>query len=228
MSKIILFPFVIIIAIYSVIVFIVPTFKEISSIKEEIKNQEIRKEKLDKDFVVLQNFIKDATSHKAEQEFLKSFVPNNVQEDNLVNTISRYASESGITIISLSFSPSKNNSSKSEMNYAQKTQSTVSVVGTYENLHKFIERMFIINRLYDFTEGNVEVMKITNQDNAISNQLNLTLTFDYFSTTSGRTINDVKKLGKVNYSNITKIKNKVSNTADIESTVQARQNPFAP
>ena len=228
MSKIILFPFVIIIAIYSVIVFIVPTFKETSSIKEEIKNQEIRKEKLNKDLLILEKFVNDAENHKMEQEFLKTFVPSDAQEDSLVNTISRYASESGITIVSLSFDPNENANKDSDTKYTKKTQASVSVIGSYDNLYKFIERMFIINRLYDFTEGGMEVMKVTNKDNVVSDQLNLTLTFDYFSTTSGRTINDVKKLGEVDYSKITKIKNKVSNTADIESKVQARQNPFAP
>ncbi len=227
MSKIILFPFVIIIAIYATIVFIVPTFKENSSLKVEIKNQEIRKEKLNADLTILNNFISDANNHKIEQGFLENFVPKDVKEDVLINNISRYASESGTTLVGLSFEPELKK--KTELQNIEKIKSNISVTGTYENLYKFIERMFVINRLYTFVGGNIEaVQNTTESENSPSDQLKLDLSFEYFNIASGGTIKDVKKLGDVNYEKITKIKNKVNNVKDIEAQIQARQNPFAP
>lgn len=234
MSKIILFPFVIIISIYATIVFIVPTFKENASLKEEIKNQEARKAKSNEDLSILKKFINDSDNHKIEQGFLNNFVPKDVEEDKLINTISRYAIESGVTIMSLNFESDNTRkikrNNKSDLKNVEKVESSMIVTGTYENLYKFIERMFIINRLYAFTSGNIETMsEKLKKENAPSDQLTLTLSFKYFNTSPliGN-INDVKMLGDVDYAKITKIKNKVSKVADIEAQVQSRQNPFAP
>ncbi len=234
MSKIILFPFVIIIAIYSTIVFIVPTFKENASLKEEIKNQEDRKAKLNKDLAILKKFISDSNNHKVEQGFLNNFVPKEVEEDKLINIISRHAIESGVTLTSLSFNSKNTNTVKredeSDLKKIEKVESSMVVTGTYENIYKFIERVFIINRLYAFTAGSIEVMKVNSEkETTTSDQLMLTLSFDYFNTSpSVGNINDVKILGDVDYAKITKIKNKVNRVIDIEAQVQARQNPFMP
>ncbi len=232
MKNIILFPLILIGAVAFAIQMVVPLYQEQAQIKKNNVVLEKEQKELQNDVLSLDQFIAQMRAHESEKTFLESFVPRDAREQDIINDISRIAESTHVNLFTLSFSDKVNNKGfrvDDGIKNLQYTQAGFTITGTYGDLRAFLAKVFRMKRLYALNGFSLEKIIVDPEadENVARDQMTLVGTFRFASLPKAAPLS-IEALSSIDYRQISKIKNVVTQTQGITATVVPRKNPFAP
>lgn len=225
--RILLFPVVLMLVLYFVIVLIVPTHDAITAEKKIIVQKEKTRDAVKAKQNQVAEFISGVNTHPAEKEFLLDFLPQDKQEETLINDISQLAEKTEVSLFSIGFTNGE--STTKSVQDVRLIEGRMIVSGTYENLQAFMDQLFHIDRFYAFRTSSIvkpEQDKVAEGQD--SKYLNGTINFAYGNMPGVATINSTVFDQKIDYALIATLLNTAAQTDPLVPEVQNRTNPFLP
>lgn len=230
--RILMFPIALLLVLYFVIAQVVPTYRAIAAEKATITQKQKALTAVEKKKNEVDTFIRDVKAHSAEQDFVSSFVPNDQQEEVLINDVSQIAEKSGVELFSIGFSEGRSDvRSAAAGGGAHLIEGRMIVSGTYESFITFLNQMFHIDRLYAFKTIDLVKVEVDDlEEGQVQGPqiLNGTVSFAY-GYIPGQAIADPTAFNQgIDYKLINTVMNSIAQTDPLVSEPRHRTNPFLP
>lgn len=234
MKTIILFPIVLIIVVYIAAGQVIPRLRDASNIVTQNKIQEVEKVKQEEQISRIVSFADSLERRSGEIEFLKEYAPKDPAEQEIINTVSQFATKHNVILSELSLAnsdSSRRGTVSGSVEGVGSVASSISVVGEYSDIISFLRDTFHMKRLNSFNVMSLE--KGENASNELGEEiqndnLTLTISFDYGYLTNipQVVVADIDNIIELN--DIGAISQIMENVNDIDSVVSERDNPFKP
>lgn len=228
--RIMMFPVILLLVLYFAIALVVPTYNAIAAEKILIgqKEQELAKAELQQQKV--SSFIDEVKAHDTEKEFVLNFLPNDQQEEILINDIAQLAETTETSLFSVGFSDGGDSTTTKQT--AQLIEGRMIVTGTYESLKSFMEQLFHIDRLYTFKTIDIAKAEETKGDDEEEDQgpqfLSATMSFAYGYIPGEAAVSPTIFNQEIDYDLIDTVMASVAQTNPLVAEPQNRENPFLP
>lgn len=113
--KVLFFPIILVISVSVFFGFIVPKWNSISDNAEKVKERETHVDILSRKGANIISLEKNLLLHGEEKDILYKFLPSEVEQEKVVNSMSRLADSSGISLIDVTFQKKSNDEEDEEI-----------------------------------------------------------------------------------------------------------------
>lgn len=220
-----MFPAILFLVLYFVIMQVVPTAQSISVTNKSIIDEEAKLVKTEKQLNDIQNFKSDIQSHSSEQEFVADFVPNDQREEILLSDIAQLAEETNIELFSVGFA---DGNSKTDI---RTIEGKVIASGTYDNFKEFMNKLFLIKRLYQFKTFDLTKSEQGDEEDTEEEAemiLSGVVSFAY-EYVPGMSVASPAVVGNsIDFDLITTVMDATTHTEPLKTETDYRANPFLP
>jgi Tfp pilus assembly protein PilO len=246
--KILIVPVALIIAVIATAGIILPKALETKDAFGKLKKAEQdlsqTADKIDKSNKLTQ----ELTANTGKQNILLRYIPIDKQEEGVINNLDAVASAEGLVIIKLSpvsavetaasMATAKSeeevsggsSGSQLEVNKIKTTDVNMMVVGSYEKIRSFLEKLDKMQRFNDV--ASLKISRVMNNENPDPNNLQaeIVLGFGYLNRVTVASVNsEILNSGRFDMSAITKITDKATtNFSEISIGQTGKTNPFLP
>ncbi|MCK4635821.1 MAG: hypothetical protein KAT32_03065 [Candidatus Moranbacteria bacterium] len=239
MNKVVLILIMIILIIYFIVAQAVPSVQTVLKLKTdrddkiaEVQETEEKKNKFNA-------FKKGVELHSDELNFVSNFVPKDPIENDIINIFDQKAKDNKISLFKIDFTDKapKINRRDSAATVVHSSEANIMFTGEYDNIKKFLNEIFLMNRLYSFDTLHIEKIvvnkAITDESSSLIGDLNVNMTFNYsyIPKNLSMTLGDVANISDKaddNYKFVNFVKNLTTQLKEFEVANPGRPNPFSP
>lgn len=230
MKNFIIFPIVIVIALYAFLSLVVPTYKNINALKEQNIQQENELKALVSDVETLSGLRAEINNDLALEDVVKEYIPQSATEEEALNNISRFAELAGLNLFTVSFTDQHNNRNFRTQDIdsrIQFVQGEIIATGNYDQVKQFTQNLFKANRITVF--NNLVLNSIESSEDSevkLGNQITLEASFQYGYTTQDDNVVYDASWKRVTLDSVQKLIANAVNVQQIQATAVERLNPF--
>ncbi len=239
MNKIVLIPIIIALIIYFAIFQTIPSVQAVLQLRKDrdTRNIEVQKEqgKLDN----LTAFKKGVSSHQNELNFVSNFIPKDPIENDIVNILNQKAEDTKVSLFIVDFTdkiPRKSRKDSTAV-VVNTSETNIILTGSYENIKKFLNEIYLINRMYSLDTLVIEKIvasnSLTGESEGATDSLNVNITFNYSYIPENLSMkpsdaNGIIDKVKDNYDFVKFVEKSSAKLRAFEVANPSRQNPFSP
>lgn len=232
MKKIILFPVIVIVAIYFVIAFVVPQYQEMQLLRTDVKQKEVALKDLEVTFDEVSESVRKIKQNGEENTFISDMMPSDAKEDELVNAASRFSTKNTTDLFTIGFGQN-NSSNNNQLDKTPKVaivEGTVIATGTYDQIFGFMRDLFRMKRSHGFQELSIAKIDASDPGEEASpgQQMEMTAVFGYHYLPTENEEIATTSLRAVSYDIVKEIRNGVESVEAISGDPEQRPNPFLP
>lgn len=228
--RMLMFPVILLLVLYSVISLVIPTYQEITAEKTNIEAKMKTKTDAEQQLNQVNVVAKSVESHPEEKDFVLSFVPSDQQEENLLNDISQLATKANVSLFSVGFGKDGSDINDAADQSLQYIGGQIIASGSYENIKKFSEELFHMKRMYVFRGFELAKVEKNNAEGEASQEqvLSASISFAYGYIPGEMIVSATSMSKQIDYEKISAVMNSTVNTDPLGAELQQRNNPFLP
>jgi|WetSurMetagenome_2_1015567.scaffolds.fasta_scaffold296512_2 hypothetical protein len=189
--KIIIFPFVLIMTIIMAVNFIYPDYQKIQTVRTEIEGKEAELANLEAKSQNVKKLASDLESNETNRDFVMRYLPEKKNEEVIVDRSNYLTIDSSVLLVNVDLEEIKapvvqgpsaeeqalldrNAQLTGQSNVVQsipdppfevdKLGATVELIGTYENIKTYLNRLYRIENWFDINSLEIELVNNDNEE----------------------------------------------------------------